>query len=827
MGRHLGGRTVRRVGTAVLALALAGCQPAFEIVSPTPGGQVPENGQLSVEVDLGDALPDGSSVSAYLLSVPVGGGVHKSDVSDHMVSQRGASGENLLRGTLGPAEGIAPGANLLVVNVRRGPDGDPEVAARMVVWAPGIDLASIAASHPDRCDPIEQGTCLYPFPNDWFTRADPTTDTGRRVALQLDSMPASVHGVRVDPSEWNRNDGFSPGAMIVTRIPGIDLGQTGAPTIANLAHSLDADSPFALVDAATGERQLFFAELDVHAKPLATQTLILRPGRNLQDGHRYVVGLARPRDAAGQPIQASPAFRLYRDGIGTLIPEIEARRPQMEHAFELLAGVGLAREDLVQAWEFTVISKRSMSERMIHMRDDAFASLAGGAPSFQVTQVYDDWSPTILRRVDGTFQVPLYLDNDGKPGSRLLYDVPTGQPLLDQLPIRAGGGTATYTAQFRCIVPRSASADGTTADAPARISLYGHGLLGSHTETSASHVEAMAFEHDIVFCGTDSIGMAEDDYEVQPGYDAPWVAYILNDMSLFPTLADRLHQGLLNTLFLGRLMIHPDGLASDPAFRGSQDDQSFIDGSHLFYDGNSQGGIFGGAIAAYSTDLHRAVLGVPGMNYSTLLRRSRDFDQFLLLLTLNYAQREHSLLISLIQMLWDRVETSGNANHLTRDPYPGTPPKTILMHVAWGDFQVANITAEIEARTIGAAIHRPAIVPESRHWEAEPFYGLPTIQYPSDGSAMIYWDSGNLTPPSVNDPPTELGDMLGPCPLRYDGDPHECPRREPAARLQKSEFLREDVDEDGDGTPDRDGRVINVCGEDGGGGLLPCLAPGT
>ena len=36
----------------------------------------------------------------------------------------------------------------------------------------------------------------------------------------------------------------------------------------------------------------------------------------------------------------------------------------------------------------------------------------------------------------------------------------------------------------------------------------------------------------------------------------------------------------------------------------------------------------GGALTALAPDLDRAVLGVPGMNYSTLLRRSVDFDLY-------------------------------------------------------------------------------------------------------------------------------------------------------------------------------------------------------
>ena len=50
--------------------------------------------------------------------------------------------------------------------------------------------------------------------------------------------------------------------------------------------------------------------------------------------------------------------------------------------------------------------------------------------------------------------------------------------------------------------------------------------------------------------------------------------------------------------------------------------------SHLYYNGNSQGGIMGGALTAVSPDFTRAELGVPSMNYSVLLPRSVDFLPF-------------------------------------------------------------------------------------------------------------------------------------------------------------------------------------------------------
>ena len=35
-------------------------------------------------------------------------------------------------------------------------------------------------------------------------------------------MPRNVAGKPIDPIEYNRNDGFSPGSPIVTKVPGLD-----------------------------------------------------------------------------------------------------------------------------------------------------------------------------------------------------------------------------------------------------------------------------------------------------------------------------------------------------------------------------------------------------------------------------------------------------------------------------------------------------------------------------------------------------------------------------------------------------------------------------
>src|SRR5689334_23882855 len=148
---------------------------------------------------------------------------------------------------------------------------------------------------------------LLPWPNDAYTKADPTTDTGRRLNLQLADMPANAAGVPVDPTEFNRNDGFSPGTLIVAKVPGIDnqkaFDKAGLVPITDVARSYDRDQPAVLLDARTGKRQLIWSELeypDSLGVDPSQNTLIVHPARNLAEGHRYVVVL-RDLGAAGGP----------------------------------------------------------------------------------------------------------------------------------------------------------------------------------------------------------------------------------------------------------------------------------------------------------------------------------------------------------------------------------------------------------------------------------------------------------------------------------------------------------------------------------------------
>ena len=90
------------------------------------------------------------------------------------------------------------------------------------------------------------------------------------------------------------------------------------------------------------------------------------------------MALRRLRDATGDRLRAPATFRAYRDRLRTRSPVVEGRRRHMERIFRTLRRAGIDRDELYLAWDFTVASERSLSERLLSIRDRAFA--AAGRP---------------------------------------------------------------------------------------------------------------------------------------------------------------------------------------------------------------------------------------------------------------------------------------------------------------------------------------------------------------------------------------------------------------------------------------------------------------
>jgi hypothetical protein len=622
------------------------------------------------------------------------------------------------------------------------------------------------------CDPLDTRSCVLPYPSNLYTQQDPSADTGLRVSLPPGSLPTNASGAAINVDEWNRNDGFSPNTPILAYFADVDAEASKLPKWTDLGASLADDATIVLLDTDTGERVPLWAELDAHAADDADRLLTIRPAISLPEGHTFIVAIRGLVDTSGAMIEATPTFRIYRDNLTTGIEEIEYRRGEMNNTLATLTDAGIDRSGLQLAWTFTVASTRNISERMLHIRDESLTALGEAAPAYTVTAVTPNSDDNIALQVEGTYTVPNYLTGDGGPGQRFHYASDDSGD-TDALPT-VNPDVPTVEVGFVCNIS-VATMNGTE---PAHLVQYGHGLLGSNDEIDAGNVRAMSNEHNVVHCATKWAGMSED--------DVASAITTLGDFSNFPTIADRLQQGVLNQIYLGRLMTRSGGLGDDPNFQRA-DGTTLIDTDHLDYDGNSQGGIMGAMLAAVSPDIERAVLGVTGMNYSLLLPRSVDFDTYEAVFEPAYPNDlDRALILGVTQMLWDRGEGAGYVQHLTADPYPGTPAKTVLLHVAFGDHQVSELSALIEARMIGATIHRP-VAADGRWQEVEPGWGLDTTVYPSTGSAIVIWDSGMAPIPFDNLAPRE-GD-----------DPHEDPRADADAREQKARFLFDDT-------------LIDVCG---------------
>jgi hypothetical protein len=682
------------------------------------------------------------------------------------------------------------------------------------------DGKRIPTPNSSRCDLFDSTQCLQPWPNDYFTVADGSTSTGRRLNINRLSMPANKDGVHIDPTDWNRSDGFSTGQTIVLKIPGLDtqaaFNKTGLVPNTDLAKYGAPAQPVVVINTATNQRQMIWAELDSQPTNPQKVNLLIHPGKDFAEGGHYVVALRNLKRANGKTIAPPKTFRVYRDRLITKQKPIESRRKHMESLFKELKQDGIQRHNLYVAWDFTVESQNDITSRVLAMRNDALGGSTGNrlddpnigngdvtdgnAPTFTVDSIVDNPNSNILRQIRGTLtNVPCYLNTNGcPPGSTFAYSSASD---------RTPNFNPSYTMDvpFECDIPNSVVQAGPTLD-PARPMEFGHGLLDDYQAVGhdGERVNDLANEHNLMGCAVSWAGFSDEDKDTIIGPTGNAKAGILYDLSKFPKLADRIQQGYINFMYLGRAMMHPGGFSSDAAFQVDPNNPtshaggfgSAIDtSSDLYFEGISQGAVEGGALTALSPDISRSVLNVGGMNYSVLLNRSSDWPLYEFYLQNGYPDPSvEPLLLSMIQVLWDRAETNGFSQHTISNPYADTPAKQVLLQADYGDFQVANIQAEVEARTMGLKVYDGTspfgmeLYP-GRHWSSSPLFGLTRIpSFPYTGSALVYWDGGPLgfvgtdgdgtgVPPNGNEPPTA------------GADPHSYSRKDVQARTQVSDFF--------------------------------------
>jgi hypothetical protein len=596
---------------------------------------------------------------------------------------------------------------------------------------------------PCDCDPLAPAHCGLPFPSNVYLIDNAKTATGKSVAFGAHTLPQLKKGTYVDPAAWADSDGFSPGQAPFTQMPGATI--TGFPTQDNIEFSLTDMSPTVLLDADTGERVPHFAELDVSSGTTPdTQVLMLRPVVRLKDATRYIVAIRRVKDADGNYLPPSDAFKALRDGTPSEEYSVRRRRSLYNDIFQRLEKAGIPRKDLQIAWDYSTASRENNTRWMVHMRDDALAKVGEDGPPYTIDKVEDNPNPYIRKRIYGHMTVPIYLDKPG-PGGTLVF----GE---DGMPKQTGTGDYGFVVHL----PNSVS-----GDSPGALLQNGHGLLGSKDEGRDGFLAILSDRKKFVSFSIDLIGMAEEDQDTV-------LTAISGDVGAFKGLVGRQHQGMVNSLLAMRMM--KGRFAKDPLMMDNG--KSMIDSSQCYYRGDSQGGIFGTTYMAVSTDVTRGMLGEPGMPYNLLLNRSKDFAPFFVLLQVNYQDSvDLQLLLGLVQMHWDRTEPDGYAPYIADNMLPNTPAHTVMLHAAIGDQQVTPLGAHIIARTVGAQ----NLAPVNR-----PIWGVPHREGPWEGSGIVEFDFNLPESPKTNTPPT----------LTDDFDPHDKVRVLDVAYDQTDYFLR-------------------------------------
>ncbi len=630
-------------------------------------------------------------------------------------------------------------------------EGRHEIVARMRIanarfegrsWFELVDL-----DRPDACEVLNDAACLLPFPSSRYLEAA-NTHTGYRVEFPLGTLPqyeklSTGKLVDIDTTLFLQNDGFSPTVQVLMNFP------SGADPVASNASRIDpntrtfgtrgsdADSPTLLIDFETGERIHHWIENDDRAADPARVVTFLRPAEALLPGHRYIVAVRKLVDASGAPVEPEPVFAAIRDHRWSDIDAVEATRARLEPVLERLRRQGVARAELILAFDFVVQSDESVTAEMLSMRDQALAWLdaqrAASVRTFTLTSVIDvnpgcaDPNIPVWRHIEGTFQVPLFLDKDPfaqrNELSNLVRDaagVPTWQTLSN----------ADFGAAIPCTVFQAPS-----GFAPAAGIVLGHGLFGDGRGFVRDVTSTSGFG--FVAAGTNWSGLSSID---TPGF----ILQIASDPNVFEALPDRLRQGQTNTLVLAR-MLAEGHFNDDPAFQAPSGAGVIDTTTPPVYFGASLGGIMGTFFAALTPDIEKFNVDVPAINFTLLLQRATPFIQFQAIIDLiNSDPLDQALVIGLEGELWVRGEPAGYANHVTGHvlpPFPGTPAKKMLVTAALYDQQVANLASQLLARTLRIGAIEGSVMTN--------LPGIPDVVGPQDSAYVVYdTQSFDLSKPS-------------------------------------------------------------------------------
>ena len=449
-------------------------------------------------------------------------------------------------------------------------------AAALVIGAGGASAASPAVdlSHADRCDFIGQQDrarcCLLPFPDDYYTVADPSTATGPPGRPQDGGDAGERRTASTStPRRTTSTTASAPARRSSLKVPGLDTagGARRRPTPCRSTTSAATREPDAADRRDRRRHRQALADLgrdrlqrdepgehraaDPPGEQLRLRAPLHRRAAQPEDGRR-------PDDPGARGLPLLPrraALRLER-AINA------AARSASRRSSRRLRKAGIKRHEPLPG-----LGLHGRQRREHRRADAAHARRRLRASSATPT------SPTgssrgprrRSRSTDGRRTSPPAQDPRSRAGSRAPFTVP-----CYLAPNCAPGGTLRARRQRRAEPQRQLDGQ-LRLHHPARPRSTGRRAAGAPValrprpvrrrlaRSASSRQHDLANDHDFVLCATDEIGMSQSDLANTAG--------ILSDLGRLPEARRPPPAGPARTSSSsGRLMIHPDGFSSDAAF---------------------------------------------------------------------------------------------------------------------------------------------------------------------------------------------------------------------------------------------------------------------
>ncbi len=544
--------------------------------------------------------------------------------------------------------------------------------------APAASRAAGAAGSDSSCAPGAVSSCALPYPSDEWTVPDPSTPTGRRVALPSDLIPASIQAA------------LGPGASLADVQDGADGFSAVGPVIFEVDRPVDPGSVPAdggdlvrVFDVVSGRAVPLRVELTVDSvRQGAPNTVIMAwPQVRWEPGHTYVArlgaGLTSPLGTPGRPTAMDgPA--------GSWIASVRADLARVE---------GDRWASVLGATRFTV---RSTSSATAQLEKMVAAARAADHPVRDLTVVPALFTPSGAAMVRGEVSLSDFRDGDGVARSE-------------------HGPTPTWVPFVMVLPQRPAGPDG------APVVVYGHGLMTAK-ETLLVVADANARR------GMATIAVDVPNHGDRQAGQGGFLLDITNPAALGRLVSMPL-QGEVDTVSLVEAvtthMADLDVAGLGPSGWTAADGRPDLDTSRLLYEGTSMGGVLGAASITQLPELDGAYLQVPGSGIADVLYHSLLWVLFAGVVPSGASAGDAAALRGMATLLLDPAENAYLVDGLAR----GGPP--VFVQYGIGDGIVPNATTERLAVLAGLPLVGPELSP--LHTD---LVRTGSVDIPADGRGM-------------------------------------------------------------------------------------------